>query len=155
MCGMSMTQGAPTSPSGAIAGEDAGLAAALSQVGDRWSLLIVSSLLDGPLRFTELVRAVEGIAPNILAERLRRLARAGVVIAEPYSRRPPRHEYRLTEEGHELGGFLRLLAAWGDPRPGHAGVHHAACGTSVEARWYCPTCARLLGDEEGSDLVHL
>jgi DNA-binding HxlR family transcriptional regulator len=145
----------PSDPTPDGPGPDAGLASALSQVGDRWSLLIVASLLDGPLRFKDLGRAVEGIAPNILADRLRRLARAGVVVSEAYSRRPLRLEYRLTEEGQELAGFLRLLAGWGGPRESPAGLHHATCGTSVEARWYCPTCARLVSEDEGSDLVHL
>ena len=49
------------------------LAAALERVGDRWSLLLVEALLPGPRRFDELSEAVTGIAPNILADRLRRL----------------------------------------------------------------------------------
>ncbi len=49
------------------------LAAALERVGDRWSLLLIEALLDGPRRFGELGEAVGGIAPNILTDRLRRL----------------------------------------------------------------------------------
>ena len=66
------------------------LAAALRSVGDRWTLLLVEALLDGPLRFGDLQERLEGIAPNVLSERLRRLEREGLVLAEPYSERPRR-----------------------------------------------------------------
>jgi DNA-binding HxlR family transcriptional regulator len=56
----------------------------LAQVGDRWTLLIVDALLDGPKRYSDLAHAVEGIAPNILAARLRRLKQNGLVVASPY-----------------------------------------------------------------------
>ncbi len=133
------------------------LDAALSRIGDRWSLLIVEALLEGPRRFGELSGAVVAIAPNILTDRLRRLEREGVVLSEPYSHRPLRMEYRLSADGQELAGVLRLLAAWGGAgpegsAPGPDGLRHGPCGTSLEARWYCPTCARSVLDEEGSDL---
>jgi DNA-binding HxlR family transcriptional regulator len=63
---------------------------AVARVGDRWSLLILHALLDGPSRFSDLSAAVPGIAPNILSDRLRRLEGAGVVVSEPYSWRPVR-----------------------------------------------------------------
>ena len=131
------------------------LDAALSRIGDRWSLHIVAALLDGPLRFKDLSSAIRGIAPNILTERLRRLDRSGVVASAPYSSRPVRLEYRLTEDGHELGGVVRMLAGWGASAGSAEGPRHAACGTSLEARWFCPTCARVVDAAEGSDLVHL
>src|SRR5947207_15545872 len=88
------------------------LEAALERVGDRWSLLIVEALLDGPRRFNDLIAAVPGIAPNILTDRLRRLERARVVVARRYSERPARLAYALSAEGEERAGVLRLLAAW-------------------------------------------
>jgi DNA-binding HxlR family transcriptional regulator len=131
------------------------LDAALARIGDRWSLLVVAALLDGPLRFKDLSRAVGTIAPNILADRLRRLGRSGVVASVPYSTRPVRLEYRLTEDGQELGSVLRMLAGWGGSASVAEGPRHAACGTDLEARWFCPTCARVIEAAEGSDLVHL
>ena len=89
------------------------LEAALERVGDRWSLLIVEALLDGPRRFNELGEAVSGIAPNILTDRLRRLERERIVVATPYQQRPPRMSYALTADGHDLASALRLLADWG------------------------------------------
>ncbi len=132
------------------------LAAALDRVGDRWSLLLVESLLAGPRRFGELAESVGGIAPNILAARLRRLERAGIVVATPYSRRPPRMDYALTADGRELGGALALLAGWGARRGGTGEpLRHEACGTPLEARWHCPTCERLVAGDEPDELTRL
>ena len=73
------------------------LAAALERVGDRWSLLLIEALLDGPRRFGELAESVHGIAPNILSERLKRLEGERILRATPYSERPPRFTYALTD----------------------------------------------------------
>jgi DNA-binding HxlR family transcriptional regulator len=124
------------------------LAEALARVGDRWTLLVVEALLDGPRRFNDLLGQIPGIAPNILSERLRRLEREALLVARPYSERPPRAAYQLTAEGRELAGALRLLAHWGARHADPAGgPRHLACGTPVEARWYCPTCDCLVDDE--------
>lgn len=129
------------------------LAAALERVGDRWSLLIIEALLEGPRRFGELSDAVAGIAPNILADRLRRLEGERIVRSTPYSERPPRFTYALTDEGNELAGVLRLLADWGSRGSAHAEpMRHALCGTPVEARLWCPTCARAVEEPEADEL---
>ncbi len=128
-----------------------GLDAALERVGDRWSLLIVEALLDGPRRFNDLGEAVTGIAPNILTSRLRRLERAGVIVGQRYSERPVRLAYSLTGDGQELAGVLRLLAAWGSGAESD-GLRHVTCGTALEARWWCPTCSAAIGEEEASSL---
>ena len=129
------------------------LAAALERVGDRWSLLLIEALLEGPRRFGELSEAVAGIAPNILAERLRRLEGERVVRAVPYSERPPRFTYALTDEGLELAGVLRLLADWGSRGSAHAEpMRHGLCGTPLEARLWCPTCARSLDEPDADGL---
>jgi DNA-binding HxlR family transcriptional regulator len=132
------------------------LAAALERVGDRWSLLLVETLLDGSRRFNELIDQLPGIAPNILTDRLRRLEREGIVRSVPYSRRPPRMEYALTGDGRDLASALRLLADWGARRQAggpdaHEPMRHATCGTPLETRWYCPTCAVAVADREAAD----
>ena len=125
------------------------LARALERVGDRWMLLIVDALLPGPRRFGELSEDVEGIAPNILSDRLRRLVAEGIVVARPYSRRPLRFSYELTATGRELAGVLRLLAGWASGAADETDpLRHTECGTPMEARWYCPTCDRVVTDEE-------
>ena len=136
-----------------MASHDSPLAAALERVGDRWSLLLVEALLPGPRRFGELEEAVSGIAPNILADRLRRLEAERIVSATPYSERPPRFAYALTDEGAELAGALRLLADWGSRSSRESEpLRHAACGTPVEARWYCPTCDRPVEGREAEQV---
>jgi DNA-binding HxlR family transcriptional regulator len=129
------------------------LAAALERVGDRWSLLLIEALLAGPRRFGELSTEVAGIAPNILSERLKRLEGERILQATPYSERPPRFTYALTDEGLELAGVLRLLADWGARGSTHAEpMRHGACGTPMEARLWCPTCARAIDEPEADEL---
>ena len=129
---------------------------AASRVGDRWSLLLVDALMSGSRRFGELQEAVEGIAPNILSRRLKHLEQERVILARAYSRRPPRFEYALTASGRELAGALRLLSHWGAQQEGDAEpIRHGLCGTPAEIRWWCPTCARLLDDDEHDDLHYL
>jgi DNA-binding HxlR family transcriptional regulator len=124
------------------------LAEALARVGDRWTLLVVEALLPGPRRFNDLLSQIPGIAANILSERLKRLERDGLLVARPYSERPPRAAYQLTAEGTELAGALRLLAHWGARHTDLPDTpRHPACGTPIEARWYCPTCDQLVDHE--------
>jgi len=132
------------------------LADALMRVGDRWTLLIVQALLAGPRRFNELLEDIPGIAANILSQRLKRLEHEALVVSRPYSERPPRAAYELTAEGKELAGALRLLAQWGTRHalPAEA-PRHQACGTPLEARWYCPTCDHLVEDEPELEMQFL
>lgn len=131
------------------------LQVALDRVGDRWCLLLVESLLAGPLRFNDLQSAVPGIAPNILSDRLKRLERERVLLARPYSQRPTRLAYELTADGRELAGALRLLADWGARDESTDALRHGTCGTTLEARWYCPTCARAISEDETTELRRL
>lgn len=136
-----------------MAAPESPLAAALERVGDRWSLLLIEALLDGPRRFGELSETVSGIAPNILSERLKRLEAERILRSTPYSERPPRYTYALTDEGLELAGVLRLLADWGARGSSHAEpMRHALCGTPMEARLWCPTCARAVEEPEADEL---
>lgn len=144
---MNASEGQGTAP------VSAGLRDAVGRVGDRWSLLLVQALLDGPLRWRDLMARTPGIAPNVLADRLRRLERAGIVGSSPYSHRPPRMAYDLTGDGRALAGVLRLLAAWGGEE--HAAPPHQPCGTPLEVRWFCPTCGAAVEDagEDAADVT--
>jgi DNA-binding HxlR family transcriptional regulator len=129
------------------------LADALTTIGDRWTLLVIAALLDGPRRFGDLQEEVEGIAPNVLTQRLRQLERNALVVARPYSERPPRFVYELTAAGQELAGALRLIAGWGARNAGGATApEHSVCGTPMEAVWWCPTCERVVAGEESDEL---
>ena len=132
---------------------DSPLDAALTRVGDRWTLLVVDALLGGPRRFNELIEDVRGIAPNVLSQRLKHLEREAMVTARPYSERPPRAAYELTAAGRELAGALRLLAQWGAGAMEQPdALRHTTCGTLLEVRWYCPTCARIVDDPNDDEL---
>jgi len=129
------------------------LADALTTIGDRWTLLLIAALLDGPKRFGDLQEEVAGIAPNVLSQRLRQLERNALVVARLYSERPPRFVYELSSAGRELAGALRLIAGWGARNAeGATAPRHAACGTPMEARWWCPTCERTVDDDEDEEL---
>jgi DNA-binding HxlR family transcriptional regulator len=149
--------GAPDVALGDPPGDQAdGLAEALATLGDRWSLAIVAHLLEAPLRFGALQQRMPSISPNVLSQRLRALQASGVVLASPYSQRPPRYLYELTSAGQELAGPLRLLGDWGARHSGAAVElpRHGTCGTHLELRWYCPACEQSVaappgaGDEE-------
>lgn len=133
---------------------------AVDRIGDRWSLLVVDTLLAGPQRFGELLDRIDGLAPNVLSKRLKQLEADALVLAEPYSRRPLRHTYRLTAAGDELAGVLRLLTQWATSHQvgsasGRAATDelaHQTCGTQIEARWYCPTCGEIVDDDQANGL---
>jgi DNA-binding HxlR family transcriptional regulator len=148
-----MTNDAEPRPADAVPASP--LQIALDRVGDRWCLLVVESLLEGPLRFNDLQSVLPGIAPNILSDRLKRLERERVLLTRPYSQRPVRLAYELTAEGRELAGALRLLADWGSAAESSDALRHGTCGTALEARWYCPTCARSIDEDEAPELRRL
>lgn len=129
--------------------EPGALDRAAQRVGDRWVLLVIEALMDGPKRFNELTERVSGIAPNILTQRLRLLEQDGLVSARPYSTRPLRLAYELTGPAMELAGALRSLATWGARHEGRPDPHrHSVCGGPIELQPWCPTCARVVPEQE-------
>ena len=132
------------------------LVGAAERIGDRWTILLVDALLSGPRRFNQLQEDVSGIAPNILSARLRHLEREGIVVSRPYSRRPLRVSYELTATGRELAGALRLLTAWAAGGADESEApRHNECGTPMETRWYCPTCARVVDERAEAELRYV
>lgn len=144
------------SPADSRAQDASPLAQAVARVGDRWTLLVVDVLRAGPRRFNDLLDDLPGIASNVLSQRLKRLEAEGVVLSRPYQERPPRVAYELTSAGRGLAGALRLLAQWGASQSGSAEpLRHETCGTPLEARWFCPTCARSVDDEESAEIRYM
>jgi DNA-binding HxlR family transcriptional regulator len=144
-------EGTSTAPSPAVEALDQ----ALSAVGDRWTLLVIAALLDGPRRFGDLQEAVPKIASNVLAQRLRALQEEGLVAAEPYSSRPARYTYELSQGASELAGALRLMADWaGRHRVDVEPMRHSVCGTALEAAWYCPACDVVEREADAGDELH-
>ena len=85
----------------------------LDVLGDRWSLLVVRDLMRGKRRFAEFLESKEGIPTNTLADRLKRLVRAGIIESRRYSDHPPRVEYVLTPKGEDLRPMMRAMVDWG------------------------------------------
>jgi DNA-binding HxlR family transcriptional regulator len=89
------------------------IANSLDIVGDKWSLLVVRDLLHGKRTYGELADSPERIPTNLLADRLKRLESAGIIVSTPYQQRPVRYAYTLTPKGKDLGGVLLAFVRWG------------------------------------------
>ncbi len=94
-------------------GQSCSLAGALDRIGGRWALLIVRELSLGPLRFSELVRAVGGAPTDVLTKRLRQLEQDGIVRRSELDPPAAATAYELTAVGRELEGPLLELGRWG------------------------------------------
>jgi DNA-binding HxlR family transcriptional regulator len=84
----------------------------LSRVGDKWTVLVVSTLGDGPKRFNELRRALGSISQRMLTLTLRGLERDGLVTRTVFPTVPPRVDYELTDLGRSLLDPVKGLGAW-------------------------------------------
>jgi DNA-binding HxlR family transcriptional regulator len=126
-------------------GDACSIAASLDIVGDRWTILILRDAFRGLRRFDEFRRDLD-IPRAVLADRLRRLVEAGVMVKRVYQERPVRHEYRLTRMGIELSPILVALMQWGDRWLSEDGAPtllvHEPCGTEVDLGFHCWTCQR-------------
>jgi DNA-binding HxlR family transcriptional regulator len=89
------------------------IANSLDVVGDKWTLLVVRDLLHGKRTYGELADSPERIPTNILAERLKRLEAAGIIVSTPYQQHPKRYSYTLTPKGNALGDVLLAFVRWG------------------------------------------
>src|SRR3954468_18844660 len=88
------------------------VASVLARVGDKWSVLVIMTLIGGPQRFNELKRVIGGISQRMLTLTLRGLERDGLVTRTIFPTIPPRVDYELTELGHSLLEPVRVLGNW-------------------------------------------
>ncbi len=87
----------------------------LDLIGDKWTLLVIRDMLFLKKKaFQEFLKSPEGIATNILTERLQRLQEAGLIEKRPYTKTPVRYEYRLTRRGEDLRPLLMEMIRWGN-----------------------------------------
>lgn len=84
----------------------------LELIGDKWTLLVVRDLLFGKNTYKDLQLSPEKIPTNILADRLKRLAKNGLVRRELYQERPKRYSYYLTDKGLDLGPVMTSMITW-------------------------------------------
>ncbi len=89
------------------------VACTLDVLGDKWTLLVIRDLLCGRSTFQEFLESPEGIATNILTDRLERLVGSGLVQTVPSTVRSDRHTYRLTDRGRALTPVLEAIRDWG------------------------------------------
>jgi DNA-binding HxlR family transcriptional regulator len=86
----------------------------LDRIGDTWSVLIVASLADGPLRYSDLAAKIGGISPKMLTQTLRGLERDGMLSRTVFPEVPPHVEYELTGLGESLLALMGGLQAWAE-----------------------------------------
>ncbi|MDR6862079.1 winged helix-turn-helix transcriptional regulator [Phycicoccus sp. 3266] len=90
----------------------------LDRVGDKWTVLVIDALSDGPLRFTQLRDRIGGVAPKVLTQTLRTLERDGLLTRTVHAQVPPRVDYEVTELGRSLSGPLATLTDWAETHVG-------------------------------------
>ena len=94
--------------------EECPVARTLDLIGERWTVLLLRDLLlHGPRRFQDFQTSLPGVAPNILSARLKAMEDDGLLQRVPYSERPLRVEYILTDKGKSLGPVVRAMREWG------------------------------------------
>jgi len=103
------------------------VAPVLNRVGDKWSMMIVMMLTNGPMRFSELKRAIDGISQRMLTLSLRGLERDGLVSRTVTPTIPPRVDYELTELGNSLREPVKALGDWA--------IEHIACIRAAQERF--------------------
>ncbi|MEW9701376.1 winged helix-turn-helix transcriptional regulator [Paenibacillus sp. SI8] len=97
-----------------LPGEPCPIGKAIDIIGTKWTFLIIRDLLiDGTLRFSDLLKSMDGISPKTLSLRLRELEDQGIVTRKVYPEVPPRVEYTITEKGKKLEGIFIELKRFG------------------------------------------
>lgn len=84
----------------------------LDRIGDKWTVMVVGALAEGPMRFNAIMRLIDGVSHRMLTLTLRSLERDGLVKRTAYATIPPKVEYELTELGRSLIEPLTAIGAW-------------------------------------------
>lgn len=141
--------------------EPCSVARTVAVIGDRWTLLILRDAFLKVRRFEEFQERL-GVTRHLLADRLRKLVREGVLKKVAYQARPKRFEYRLTEKGLDLHPIIMAIVHWGDVHTagarGRPLLHrHTHCGKTFDPELTCSECgehvsARDVSVERGPGL---
>ncbi len=132
--------------------EQCSIARTVAVIGDRWSLLILRDCFLRVRRFEDF-QARLGVTRHVLADRLKKLVRHGVLRRVPYQTRPQRHEYILTQKGLDLHPIIMAMVHWGDvhmaDERGRPLLHeHKLCGKMFDPVMTCSECGQPLSPRE-------
>ena len=98
----------------------------LDRIGDKWTMLVVSTLGAAPLRYSDVQASIPGISQRMLTQTLKHLERDGLVTRTAYPEVPPRVEYQLTDLGRSLLGAVTAMAGWAAAHHGEIARNRAA-----------------------------
>jgi DNA-binding HxlR family transcriptional regulator len=132
--------------------ETCSMARTVSVIGDRWTLLILRDCFLRIRRFEDFQERL-GVTRPILAERLKKLVDAFVLVKVPYQQRPVRYEYRLTPKGLDLYPIVMAIVHWGDVhmagKKGRPLLHtHDLCGKDFDPMMVCSECGEPLAPRQ-------
>jgi DNA-binding HxlR family transcriptional regulator len=132
--------------------EQCSVARTIAVIGDRWTLLVLRDCFLRVRRFEDF-QARLGVTRHVLADRLRKLVRHGVLRRVPYQARPRRHEYILTQKGIDLFSIIMAIVHWGDvhmvDERGRPRLHeHKSCGKMFDPVMTCSECGKPLSPRE-------
>jgi DNA-binding HxlR family transcriptional regulator len=136
----------------ALEEEPCSVARTIGVIGDRWTLLILRECFLRTRRF-EAFQSALGITRHLLAERLKKLVRLGVLRRVPYQETPKRHEYILTQKGLDLYPIMMAIVHWGDTHMvderGRPLLHeHQGCGKTFDPVLVCSECGEPLSAKQ-------
>jgi 2-(1,2-epoxy-1,2-dihydrophenyl)acetyl-CoA isomerase len=132
--------------------EQCSVARTIAVIGDRWTLLVLRDCFLRVRRFEDF-QARLGLTRHVLADRLKKLVRHGVLRRVPYQTRPKRHEYILTQTGLDLYPIIMAIVHWGDihmvDERGRPRLYeHKPCGQSFEPVMVCSACGQKLSAKD-------
>ena len=140
---------------GSLEDEQCSVARTVAVIGDRWTLLVLRECFLRVRRFEDF-EARLGVTRHVLADRLKKLVRYGVLRRVPYQDRPKRHEYLLTQKGLDLYPIIMAIVHWGDihmaDERGRPLLHqHKSCGKTFDPVMTCSEC----GEKLSAKAVHV
>ena len=100
--------------------EDCAIYAAMSVIEGRWKAVVLYKLMSkGVLRFSQLMKEIDGVSPRMLTKQLKELEKDGMLSRKTYSEIPPRVEYSLTDKGESIVPVLVAIFQWGTANLSH------------------------------------
>ncbi|MQY19775.1 winged helix-turn-helix transcriptional regulator [Nocardia macrotermitis] len=113
----------------------------LDRIGDKWTVLIISTLSTGPLRYSDLQASVPGISQRMLTQTLKHLERDGLLTRTAYPEVPPRVVYELTDLGRSLLDAVMAMAGWAAAHHREVAANRAASELTGVGRGKAPVVA--------------